>query len=82
MGPILLHLPFRTLAALLPALAATNLTLMPSICATVYPDRHLARCVVAGVAKVLLRGVLLPLLVVYVAELRARRVFATATPAP
>ena len=73
--PMLVHLPFATLAALQPLVAAINLTLQPAICATIYPGQDLDRCVGWGLAKVAARGVVLPMLVVYLAELRARRVF-------
>ena len=68
-------LPFRTLAATLPVLAAASLSLMPAICTTIYPEQQLEACVAGGVMKVVVRGLVLPLLVVYVAELLARRVF-------
>ena len=72
-------LPFRTLAATLPVLAAANLSLMPTICTTIYPEQQLEACVAGGVLKVVAWGVVLPLLGVYVAELYARQVF-MATP--
>ena len=71
----MLQLPFAMLALVQPAVAAVNLSLMPHICATFYPGQDLDRCVGWGVAKVAARGVVLPMLVVYLAELRARRVF-------
>ena len=73
--PMLVHLPFAMLAVMQPAMVAVGLTLMPSICSTIYPGQALDRCVGWGAAKVASRGVVLPMLVVYLAELRARRVF-------
>ena len=78
-APIMHPLPFRTLAATLPVLAAANLSLMPTICTTIYPEQQLEACVAGGVLKVVAWGVVLPLLGVYVAELYARQVF-MATP--
>ena len=73
---LLFQLPARVLVAVLPALAAANLTLAPTLCARLHgPGRALGTCMVHTLGKLAVRGVLLPLLVVSFLELRARRLF-------
>ena len=73
--PIMLQLPFCLLLPTLPLLAAVNLTRMPAICAAAYAHQPPGACVWRGISRVAARGVALPLTVVAVAELLARRVY-------
>ena len=72
----MLHpLPPRVLAVVAPIVAAVNLSLAPTYCALFHPGRAPAACMGWLVAKVALQGVLLPLALITLLDLRARRVF-------
>ena len=69
---MLLQLPVSTLLAVLPCLALLNASLVPAMCAKFYAPQPLPACVASWAARVCLRCVLLPFLIVYACELRAR----------
>ena len=72
---MLFPLPPRVLVVVAPVVAAVNLSLAPTYCALFHPGRAPAACVGWLVAKVALQGVLLPLALITLLDLRARRVF-------
>ena len=76
--PLLFQLPFTLLLATQPTMAAINLSLLPAVCAYLHPARPTRACLTSALAKVALRSVALPLAVVWVVELRARKVFLAA----
>ena len=79
--PLLLQLPFRTMAMLQSAMVAINLAaLLPAICATQDPTAPLAGCLARSAAKAVFRNLLLPLLVVYTVEVKARQIFLPQAP--
>ena len=76
--PLLFQLPFTLLLATQPTMAAINLSLLPAVCAYLHPTRPTRACLASALAKVALRSVALPLAVVWVVELQARKVFLAA----
>ena len=72
---IAFELRFRFQALLLPALYAVSCPLVPRVCGAFYPALPLLRCTVVGALKVLVRGVVLPLVCCRYLEARTRRLF-------
>ena len=60
------------------ALVAANLPFLAPICRRLHQESPLPRCVATRALRLTLRGLLLPLAVVWLVELRARRLFAAA----
>lgn len=74
-APILFQLPFLTAAWFTPLATCWALTTMPAVCAAAHPAVPLLSCVRSGVVRALLRGLLLPVLVVWCIEQQTRRIF-------
>lgn len=66
---------FRYQVLMAPLAYAANTQLLPRICATYYDELPVNRCVLLGLLRVFLHGLLLPLACCYAFEAHARRLF-------
>ena len=69
------RLPWRVMAVTEPLRAAVSLSQLPALCPLLSPGMPVAACVVRRAARAMARYVLLPLMLIWLLERRARHVF-------
>ena len=75
LSALLFQLPFQVMAVVQPAYVAIALTRQPYLCVLFQPAAPLGACVRRAALRVAARSIVLPMVLVYAIESRARRVF-------